>query len=467
MLIRSKTAWRRDGFAAVVLALCAAASPTLSAPLSTYVVIGEDGAPSARALVETATCPSIRVDGRPRAMRVRAPAGTLPLRPTQSTAENSKPSAFPVTVCEAALPHGARRASVEGVKLPLPPAVVRRIVVIGDTGCRLKAAENAYQACNDPRRYPFAAVAKAAAAFNPDMVMHVGDYLYRENPCRAEGCEGSAWGYGWDAWDADFFTPAAPLLRAAAWAASRGNHENCDRGGQGWWRLLDAHALVPGRDCVDPKDDVRGDYSPAYAVPLGGGARAVVFDLAIAAEKGILPGSPEAAQFAETYADIDRLSRGARFVFAVDHKPVLGLSVGKKTGKLEGGTRDIQNAFRAQNPDIVPAGIDVLLAGHVHLWEQASFKGPQPSQFIAGFSGTLEDVVPLPKVLPADAAPAAGVAVEHFSSWVYGFGYMTLERRGPRAWTAEVHDVEGKVLNRCRIEGKHSRCDKAWLPERP
>lgn len=84
----------------------------------------------------------------------------------------------------------------------MPSPVIRRIVVIGDTGCRLKASESAYQACNDSEAYPFATVAAHAAAWHLDLVIHVGDYLYRANPCPPgrSGCVGSPWGYGWDSW---------------------------------------------------------------------------------------------------------------------------------------------------------------------------------------------------------------------------------------------------------------------------
>ena len=461
---------RRSGLGlwAAALAVMAAAAPALAAPLSAYVVMGEEGAPVARAVVQTTDCPSVRVDGRDVAMRVRAAPATLPLRPTQSTPANSKPSQFPVTVCEATLPGRARRASVDGVKLPLPPAVVRRIVVIGDTGCRIKASDKAYQACNDPRQYPFAAIAARAAAWKPDMVIHVGDYLYRENPCRDgdAGCAGTVWGYGWDAWNADFFAPAAPLLAAAPWAAARGNHENCTRAGQGWWRLLDAHALIAGRDCIDPADDLRGDYSPAYAVPLGGGAQAIIFDLAIAGSKPLAETDPLVPQIRETYADIDRLSHDAAFTFAVDHKPVLGLTASEKKGvmTLEPGNLAIQSVFGPLSPAMVPPRVDVLLSGHVHLWQQLSFVGPQPSQFIAGFSGTLEDLVPFPAMLPPDAAPAPGAVVKAFSSWVDGFGYMTLERIDARTWDVGVWNVEGQRVNRCRITGRRSRCEVPQVP---
>ena len=56
-----------------------------------------------------------------------------------------------------------------------------------------------------------------ARSWKPDLVIHVGDYHYRENACPKDiaGCRDSPWGYGWDAWDADFFVPARPLLAAA------------------------------------------------------------------------------------------------------------------------------------------------------------------------------------------------------------------------------------------------------------
>lgn len=201
----------------IALASLLAAHQAQAAPATAYVVLGENGARIARAVTSAAECPSLVVDGRGLAMTLRAPAGTEPQRPTRSNPSQSKPSMFDASVCEAALPPTAHTASIGGQALPLPPAVIRRIVVIGDTGCRIKLADKAFQACNDPKAYPFAQVAAAAAKWKPDLVIHVGDYLYRENPCPdgMAGCAGSVWGYGLDAWRADFLEPAAPLLRAA------------------------------------------------------------------------------------------------------------------------------------------------------------------------------------------------------------------------------------------------------------
>ncbi len=133
-------------------------------------------------------------------MTVRAPANTIAQRPTASDGANSKPSIFPVLTCELKLPENAVRANISGTEIPMPKANPRRIVVLGDTGCRMKKADNAWQACNDNEAWPFRAVANAAAAMAPDLVIHVGDYHYRENECPPEiaGCQGSPWGYGWD-----------------------------------------------------------------------------------------------------------------------------------------------------------------------------------------------------------------------------------------------------------------------------
>ncbi len=446
---------------APAVAMAALAANPAAVPAAAYVVMADGGA-VARAIAE-ATCPMLDADGRAITMTVRAAAGTVAQRLTASPAELAKPSAFPLTVCEAAVPIGARQLSIAGRRLPVPAKRKRRIVVIGDTGCRLKAADSAYKACNDPAAFPFARIAASAAAWKPDLVVHVGDYHYRENPCPDgnAGCAGSPWGYGWDAWAADFFGPAAPLLAAAPIAPARGNHENCARAGQGWWRFLDGHAPAAGQDCNDPANDHLGDASTPYAVDLGGGARLILMDLATASNKPLADDDWRRAGFAATYAKVDALSRGARFVFAVNHHPILGLAAVREDGgaTLKPGNRAIQSVFGAISPRQAPAGVDVLLAGHVHLWQQVSFAGAFPSQFITGFSGTQEDVVPIPAMLPPDTEAAPGARIAAFSSWVDGFGYMTMERTGGRSWRVLAHDKEGRVVNRCRIKGSKSVCD--------
>ena len=452
------------------LGLDCGASQAASAPspISAYVVMGEDGARIARVVTPADHCPRIDIDGRTRPMSLRAPAETVAQRPTRSDPDLSKPSVFDARVCEARIAPTARRARVTGQALPLPPALVRRIVVIGDTGCRIKAADHAFQACDDPKAYPFAKVAAAAARWRPDLVIHVGDYLYRENPCPRDrpACQGGAWGYGLDAWRDDFLTPARPLLRAAAWAAARGNHESCARAGQGWFRLMDPRPLARDHDCNRAEDDAVGDYGDPYAVPLGEGSQLILFDSSNTAASELPADDIRSVRYRDTAAKIAALAAKAPHNILVDHHPLLAYAATQsKTGavKLNPGNGGLQSAFTAVDPKLFPASVDLLLSGHIHVWEALSFSSDHPAQIVAGFSGTQEDIVPLPASAPASPEVAPGAVVEAMSSWVDGFGFMTLTRTGPAAWTAEVRDVDGEVVNTCQIAGRHLHCDKGQV----
>jgi len=451
---------------AALLAGCATA-PSGDGILSSYVVLGEGGNATARVLTTAAACPTLDVDGRALPMTVRAPAATIPQRPTASSPADSKPSAFPVLTCELPLAASARTAHVAGRALPLPVAEPRRIVVIGDTGCRMKKADNAYQACNDPQAAPFGTVAASAAAWRPDLVVHVGDYHYRENVCPDgnTGCAGSPWGYGWDAWREDFFRPAAPLLAAAPWVVVRGNHETCVRGGQGWWRFLDPRLLLPGRDCNAAADDAVGDYSDPYAVPLAPDTQLLVVDTAATTWKGLKPSDLGYARYRDAYAKVATLAARTPYNLMANHHPILGFGADlDKNGQryLQLGDKGLQDSFGSVNALLLPPNVQALLAGHAHLWEQVSFSSPHPTQFVTGFSGTAEDTVPLPTDT-SDVHPAPGAVINAFSSWVGGFGFMTMERESGGVWRIEVHDRGGAVRNRCRLTERQSICDVARI----
>lgn len=453
---------------AAMIAGCATVPVTDRADTKSYafVVLGEEGRAVARVITAAAACPEIEFDGVGVAMDVRARPATIALRPTRSTPAESKPSAFPVLVCEKAIPASARRAVVAARALPLPKASPQRIVVVGDTGCRLKSADRVFQACNDSAQWPFAAVAGAAADVGPDLVIHVGDYHYRENACPDgnAGCAGSPWGYGWDAWEADFFAPAERLLAAAPWIVVRGNHESCSRAGQGWWRFLDPRPLSPRQDCNAAVDDASGDHSEPYAVPLGSAAAAdtqfIVFDSSLVGVAPLPPDDPMHVRYRGQLERAFALSARRPNTFFINHHPVLAFAPNPaKPDAPFPGNGALQSVLGALRPTaLFPPEVKALLAGHVHLFEVVSFSTPQPAQFVSGNGGDWIET-PLPSPLPTDATPMPGAVIASLVA-TNRYGFMTIERDGAR-WRMVAHDAHGAPLISCTLLERRAKCDTA------
>ncbi|PXX45256.1 metallophosphoesterase [Undibacterium pigrum] len=430
-----------------------------------WVVLGENGQAIARAVTTDNICPSLVQDGNLVAMNHRAGPSTLPLRKTASKPEDSKPSDFPVLTCEAPLLPATRTASVGGRDLPIPKPVAQKIIVIGDTGCRLKVADNYFQSCNDSEKWAFREMVETAARFKPDLVVHVGDYHYRENAC-PEGnkeCAGSPWGYGWDTWQADFFSPATALLKAAPWVVVRGNHETCVRAGQGWWRLMDPRPLKRGRDCVDESDDLRGDYSDPYAVPLGRvgseQAQLIIFDSAKVPIKPLAKTDAAYQLYMEQFKAVNKLAESADFNIFIDHHPVLAFAAErKKDGPLNifPGNLAMQDIMQTLNTTrLFPSKVQATLAGHVHLFETLTFSTDHPVQFVAGNGGSSLDT-PLPTPLAANSTPYTEAKLDYFSN-SNEVGFMTMERE-QQSWKIQAWNKQGKLITECRTQGKKTDC---------
>ena len=438
---------------AIALASGAATSAAAQAPAAAYVVLGGAGA-VARAVVLAGTtgivpqCPAIEVNGAPQAMTMRA----------------TPDAKFPILVCEYVLPASATSAAIGGQALPLPPAALNSIAVFGDTGCRLKAgktsaaqaahdtdedeASGKFQDCNNPSDWPFAPMSATIAQAKPDLVVHVGDYLYRESACPSgdQGCQGSPFGDNWTTWAADFFTPAAPLLQAAPWIVTRGNHEICKRAGVGYARLLDptpAGSQLPPA-CVDLIDQ--------YTVTAGGHAF-IVLDSSDAPDECPKSGcnsAPYAAQLATM--------KPAAATWLVTHRPIWGFtnSKDKKTGKRKLGIRNMTlQAALAQRKGMPPAGITLVLSGHIHLWEALSFADQRSPQFVLG-SGSTELAHKITEKLKGAKIGGTTVAA---ATTDHHFGYtMFVPSKGGGHWNATLYDTAGKARIACKVTATKATC---------
>ena len=422
------------------------AVPTTAAQPSdrAWVEMAPAGGSIVRMVTMAGHCPVVTVDGQRKPMAQRA--GPAELAPRLNKAGVTTATSFPALVCELPVPRTARHAELAGRRLPLPPARIDRIVLIGDTGCRLKASDQAWQGCKFAAQWPFAAIAAKAAELRPDMVLHVGDYLYRENPCPADhaACVNAVWGYGEAGWRADFLDPAAPLLAVAPWTFVRGNHEECARAGQGWWRLLDPHPLLAGRDCNDPANDVAGNHTDPYPVDLGGGAQLIVADLIeLASAK---PGDAVLdAAVHQDLQDIETIAKGASDNFVTAHYPFNAVLWEKgNPAAVAVGSKPVVAYAPLQL-----GGVRAMLAGHVHLFQFARF-ADRPIQVITGFSGTEED----PAIGPASLAEAQGKpggdVLRALTTIPKRFGYALMERQG-HGWRLTAFDADGSVMGRFEL----------------
>lgn len=405
--------------AGLVFGFGAQAAPPVQTLAGPWVELGPDGTLAVRVVVPSgvAACPEIIADGVPIEAKERGAAD----------------GDFPVTVCAGTVPQKTARLSVGGVEMPTVPAAVNRIAVIGDTGCRIEG--RAVQNCNDPRQWPFPAIAQHAADRKPDLVIHIGDYYYREDACPDgnSGCSGSPHGDNWGAWRADFLAPAAPLLKAAPWVMVRGNHEICARGGKGWMRLLDPRAALPPCE----------DRSPPYRLQVGG-QDLLIFDSADADDFKAEP--DKVAAYAAQFAEL--LTNAPAHSWLVAHRPVWALAQGTLAGKTVNLTE--QAAIKGH----VPAGLDMVLSGHLHDFTSYEFGPARPSQLIVGVGGdTMLDLanVPLSGAEIDGMKTTKGFALERF-------GYFIMERAG-EGWNGTLYAADDKsVLAQCRIAGRALDC---------
>ena len=444
--------------------LCCASFASVAAPeagvTQAWIQADASGGWSVRAVTAEIACPSLRWgQGETVAMLTRAEPTEVAPRSGGAQAD-AKTSVFTLRSCELKMPANERLAQVGGFALQTPAAEVQRIVLLGDSGCRMKKSDNAFQACNDGAEWPLAEVARSAAAKQPDLVIHVGDLHYRESPCPAgnSGCAGSPWGYGDDTWRADLFLPAAPLLAAAPWIFVRGNHESCQRAGVGWVRYFAAQPWSLANSCQDPQNDVNGDFSEPYAVAISADTQLIVFDSSFAAGRAYKGDEPAFKRYQSQLASVALLAQRKPHNFFINHHPVLGFA-GSASGVPKPGFAGLQSVMQSVHPARLFAdGVDLVVNGHYHVFEAVSFSSGHPAELVVGNSASAMEG----RIDPAAARlaqPAPGAIVETFATQD-GFGFATLDRI-TQGWTMTEWSVGGQALKVCTIKGASLNCKDA------
>ena len=479
--------WRQFGFL-MFLGLVTGMSPDASGQTSaaggsaktegpsTWVELGENGAIIARQAIPTRkgltpTCPPIQISG-------------VPNPPTMMQQRESPAENYPVVVCEAVIPNAAKSAMIGNISLPLPKAAIDKIVVIGDTGCKgdttglgikvtpleepdeeaeeaeeaaaapSSKAKSKLQDCPSHSDWPFPTVAKNAAAAKPDLIVHVGDYIYVSDE-------------NWIQWYTQFLKPAGDLLLAAPWIFVRGNHETCGRHGPGFFYLLDP------RPITSTTISCPSEHTSPYLVKAGG-SQFVVMDSS-GADCDFAPGEPEGCKEKDYSTEVATwtglFTQAKQLIISGDamlltHRPVWAVKPPKSkdplpkdycqsdtTGRVLIG---INSTMQASYSAAGMTGINMVVSGHIHNFQLATYQkqksgnDPHP-QIVVGDSGT-ELATPPPSTLKNCKlkAESGHLDLSTFQG-MHEFGFGVLKGDGT---SFDLYSKKGDRALKCSI-GRH------------
>ena len=474
----------------------------------------------ARAIIDGGACPALIVDGHLSIpMMKRFDASTLTTGLNSSSRFTDYPDYFvsasasagsfgngdPIattawTECEAVVPAGHTVARIAGFPLKLPVANPKRILVIADTGCRLNAGApsteprdsvhavgGAEQNCHDPAAFPFQNLARQAARHKPDLILHLGDYFYRDSGCYKDGREFvpgcsdpslqnyEPWGDTIDSWNADLFQPGKALFLSAPWVMVRGNHETCGRGAHGWFAFLEPRPYVftqmncakgtgaTANNSVTGSAVYSADFTPTYMIPAGL-TNLLVHDSSFASDASV--DTKMAINFDyDLTALLATLPSRSHNLF-VTHKPTYGMMAGATTNAgnfteqfLFAGSATSGSAFA----NGISAKITMFLSGHIHQFQYLNFSDSirYAPQMIVGVSGDNLDARIDPAGSPYYAYSNQMFTVHNtastttttqmanaFSQTLFGFAVLDAT---PTGYTAGIYTSTGTRAGWCTI----------------
>ncbi|CAB5505508.1 Phosphoprotein phosphatase [Bathymodiolus thermophilus thioautotrophic gill symbiont] len=354
-------------------------------------------------LLNDKQCPVAHINNVPTMMKLRAP----------------KVANFPA-VCELLVSRDTHSIKIQQRVLPTLPSEVNRVAILGDTGCRIK--KTSVQDCNDVKAWPFRELSASIASKTPDIILHVGDYFYRETPCPKgnKGCKGSPSGYNWDTWNADWFTPASSLFQSAVIAFSRGNHENCSRAKNGWSRYLSPWAYT-GQTCAE--------MEKPYMFKLKN-VNYIMFDSSYGQDDRT--SDTQLALYKKTIEQL-KLDKDSTNI-VLTHRPMW--TYNKIKSKYYYGNLTQQMAFKNLLPNRT-----LFIAGHAH-YLQVLDMHTDYDQLIVGNSGTA-----LYKV--GNTTKKSVDINKHKANFVYsrsGFGYGILTNKGK---VFRFYNQKGSNVGKC------------------
>ena len=297
------------------------------------------------------SCPLLEVDGVGVNMDVRA----LP-----------DEGVFDDIVCEKVLPPSYKIRTIRAAGRKFPDLHIKngreklKVAVLGDTGCRVSSTIQ--QDCKSEDGWVLGKVLRGVASHNADIVIHVGDYLYREVSCGDESkCDVDVFGDNAKTWAADWLALMQLISEKHVFVFARGNHEDCKRSYRGWFRYLDAYSISEkGAAC----ENVLPSWVLDFAKWNMGNVAIYVYDSS-AINDAYMGCRKCTRKFKSRFLKVvDGSKDNVRTRILVTHRP-LWSHLDKIGGSAHRGSMlqvDMLGKVLAQN-------FDGIISGHVHLGE--------------------------------------------------------------------------------------------------
>ncbi len=405
-------------------------------------------------------CPSLMV--------TRGSGSERKVKMTQRRPPSTTGAAFVSLIsCTANIPVGATSARIGSTNIPAEmPTQVKRMAIFGDTGCRLKVSM--IQDCSTSSTWPLAQVATSIAADRPDLIVFTGDFFYRETSCPAEladYCGGSPaplsgmpFKDSAYSWSADVFVPMSPLFSTAPILVARGNHEACNRGGNGYFIYMDPRAGTEG-NCAPyigadgkltvPSNVLNATYAADVNVDAKRKLRFVVVDSAYGEDCEV--SNIQDVQRAR-YEKAQQLAKGHTSWLLV-HRPIVGWQPSDDCSPT-GGWVSVDQSVASYG---LLSGYQMMLSSHVHVAQAVNIPGI-PGQLVVGNGGALLEPSSLAIPQAGPTTPGATYSAPT-SSWMdVRFGYVLATPKSAKDWTLQMRDPRGKSFANCNLRDRTIAC---------
>ena len=434
----------------------------------------------ARALVDpVGGCPmidAVGVDGRMQ----------IPMTP-RLPGPRAAPVFSSILACSAPLPLGLTVASIGGSRIPeAMPAQVDTIGIFADTGCRID--DSRVQSCNDPNEWPLEQIVESVVAAQPDLIFDPGDYVYREIKCpsdkleRCEGTLGPAAGFPFSetdqGWIQEFFEPARAMFSVAPIAFLRGNHEDCGRGGNGWFLYLDpfeysmatCDPVVRDGKLVAAAPQATPSWTFDVLISTARTLRVAMVDSAYGSDRNLTPWIPTQRTMYQQAYDLTKPVAGVES-WLQTHRPVFGMI----SSTLLPRDDPFAEPWTSDGQMIASYGLldhyDMILSSHLHLAQVIQIPG-QPASVVVGNGGALVEPtaryeVPLYGPLARADGSRLVPELEPYPLPTYiwtrvEYGYaLAHPGTGAGRWTIDMYDHDGRRSAHCELVDRVIGCPEA------